>query len=117
MMSRGNGWQQRCVLRLVFVADKPLTFKEIGGALLDANNAPPNVWLKPSVERSLRRAIQVLVRNQDLLIPDKHSGGVNRYGLNPLMFVLAGENAKFEHWCDVMLKPVDEPAINREPVN
>jgi hypothetical protein len=102
-MSRGLGWMQRWAIRLVLVANRPLTFREIGRALLDAHNSPPNHWLKPSVERSLRRAIQVLVRDQHLMVPHKHGGGgVNRYGLNPLMFAYEGEEAKFKHWCDVM---------------
>jgi hypothetical protein len=71
---------------------RPMTFAEIRKVAIGNDG-----WLSFSEERSLRRALQTMVRDEGIIALG--SGGradPHRYSINPLVFAMAGNKAAFE---------------------
>jgi hypothetical protein len=83
-MSRGPGAMQRYLVYLIRVHGKPVTFAELRAIILKAGNAPAGAVLRPPVERSLRRALRSLVRDQIIItLGGGGRGDPHRYFLHP----------------------------------
>jgi hypothetical protein len=54
---------QRWIFSTIKRHGKPMTFEEIGRAALDQAGAPPDVWLRQSPARSMRRALYGFVED------------------------------------------------------
>jgi hypothetical protein len=102
-MSRGPGVMQKYLVYLVSGHHKPVTFAELRSVILKADHAPPDHVLRPSVERSLRRALQSLVRDEVLIaLGSGGRGDPHRYLFNPLIAALVGDEARFKTLCDAV---------------
>jgi hypothetical protein len=100
-MSRGPGVMQKYLVHTIRVHGKPVTFAELRGIILKADNAPAGAVLRPPVERSLRRALQSLVHDQ--IIITLGSGGPSdphRYFLHPLAALVACDKQEFDALCE-----------------
>ena len=95
-MSRGLGLMQRYLFSTISVHGKPVTFG-VRDIILKADGAPAGAELRPPIERSLRRALHSLVRDQMLIALG--SGGrtdPHRYYLNPLLVAATGTKSDFD---------------------
>lgn len=95
-MSRGHGWMQRYLVGTIIRHGKPITFGELRGCAID----PRLGFLSSSEERSLRRALQGLVRDKTLIaLGGGGRADPHRYFINPLIAAMVGDKAQFETWC------------------
>ena len=102
-MSRGPGVMQRYLWQTIQTHGKPMTFAEIRSVAATGAILPGSVKLMPSEERSLRRALHAMVRDEALIALG--SGGrsdPHRYFLNPLIAILAGNEQNFEAWAKAL---------------
>jgi hypothetical protein len=107
-MSHGPGITQRFLWQTVCIHGKPMTFAEIRSVAAYAAILPGVVRLAPSVERSLRRALQTMVRDEVLLaLGSGGRGDPHRYFPNPLLAAAAGDEARFEAWVGVLEQQPD----------
>jgi hypothetical protein len=85
-MSRGLGRWQNAFLSTIRVYRRPLTFEDFLVILRQGQGVKPGVKPKRSFARSLRRALQTLVRNQLLITIGKGGpGDPFRYFLHPML--------------------------------
>jgi hypothetical protein len=66
-MSRGPGVMQRYLWQTIQTHGKPMTFAEIRSVAATGAILPGSVKLMPSEERSLRRALHAMVRDEALI--------------------------------------------------
>jgi hypothetical protein len=96
-MSRGPGAMQRYLVYLIRVHGKPVTFAELRAIILKAGNAPAGAVLRPPVERSLRRALRSLVRDQIIIaFGGGGPGDPHRYFLHPSFAAIACDKQEFD---------------------
>jgi hypothetical protein len=97
-MSRGFGRTQRALFLIVRGSERPITFAEICGRLLQACgvNDPDNT-LKPTFQRSYRRALKRLL-DQDYVMAfgEGGPGDPRRYCLSPLLAAVIGKKGEYE---------------------
>jgi hypothetical protein len=109
-MSRGFGWIQRAVVRVVMNAERPLTYAEIFDRIL---GDPPLARCGLPFERSLRRTIQREIGKNNLIAIG--SGGradPHRYYLHPGMIASIGaqDSARAEGLYETLRKDPDAEA-------
>src|SRR5262245_43525085 len=91
-MSRGPGQLQLYVVGMIRRHGKPMTFADIRVEILRGTDAPPGAELRPSVVRSLRRALHRLAKDGVLMaIGDGGRGDPFRYFINPLIIGMMGD--------------------------
>jgi hypothetical protein len=96
-MSRGLGLMQRYLMMLINAHGKPVTFAELRGIILKANGVPAGDTMRQSPERSLRRALHSLVRDQALIaLGGGGRADPHRYFLNPMMVAMGGNQSQFD---------------------
>jgi hypothetical protein len=94
---------QRYLWQTICTHGKPMTFAEIRNVAANATILPGSMKLIPSAERSLRRALQTMVRDESLIaLGSGGRGDPHRYFLNPLVAVVAGNKAKFDAWSEAL---------------
>jgi hypothetical protein len=94
-MSRGLGRIQNGVMLTIQCHGKPMTFADIRAYVRRDLGAQPNEKLRASFERSLRRAIQRLVRDWHLIaIGDGGPRDPCRYFLHPMLIGMLDDTPK-----------------------
>ena len=96
-MSRGLGRLQRCLMDAIESHGKPMTFADIR---LQAKKDLGAEWYvtHPSFERSLRRALRALVRDELLITLAKgRPGNPFRYIHHPILIGMMGERGRALH--------------------
>ena len=92
-MSRGLGWKQRFLFRRL--KHQYMTFAEIHREIIGPDH--PDFMLTPIAERSWRRALHKLVKNDWVITTGRGSRGYpHRYHLNPLIVAMTGDKEFFE---------------------
>ena len=91
-MSRGLGRLQRCLLDAIEEHGQPMTFADI--RIVVKKDAGAEWYVThPSFERSLRRALNTLVRNEFLItLGNGRPGNPYRYFHHPYLIMFMGEN-------------------------
>lgn len=82
-MSRGLGWMQKYLVRMIRQNRKPMTFEDIRAFAL--KGAPVDTIVRVSAARSMRRALHSLARDKFLMVIGE--GGPSdpfRYVTHPL---------------------------------
>lgn len=97
-MSRGLGKMQRLLWKMVYDHGKPMTFEEMREVILQAlgDRAPDrlvNLYrgeLRPSFERSLRRALHKMVKDRGMMITCGIGGSADRfrYFIHPMVIAM-----------------------------
>jgi hypothetical protein len=59
-MSRGLGKMEQALLATIQLHGKPMTFSDLRAVINSANDTEPSARLRPSFERSARRALHRL---------------------------------------------------------
>jgi hypothetical protein len=98
-MSRGPGRMQRALFVLVRRHGKPMTFREMCISFMQANgeNSPDTKLIKPTFQRSMRRALKKMVDDGSLMaLGDGGPGDPKRYWLDPLMVAMTGSREEYE---------------------
>jgi hypothetical protein len=109
-MSRGPGWMQRYLFMTIRAYGKPITFCDIRSIILRAENAPPDAVLRSPVERSLRRALHSMVRDQMLAVIGRgRPGDPFRYFINPLVIAMVGDESEYRAYLDAIEHGGNEP--------
>ena len=91
-MSRGHGKMQSRLLTTIQAHGKPMTFEAIRAVIRQARDWPADAKLRPSFERSLRRALHSLTREPFLIaIGDGGRGDPYRYFIHPLLIGMWGD--------------------------
>jgi hypothetical protein len=107
-MSRGPGYIQRHLVAMLRRHGKPMTFADMQRQVLRDVGAPPGNVLRVSVQRSIRRALHRLVRDQGLIaIGDGGRGDPLRYALHPMLMAFMGYDNDSEE-AKAMLAAVEE---------
>jgi hypothetical protein len=91
-MSRGLGRLQRCLMDTIESHGKPMTFADIR---IEVKKDVGAEWyvIHSSFERSLRRALLTLVRNECLITLGKgRPSNPFRYFFHPFLIAMIGEN-------------------------
>ena len=86
-MSRGPGRLQRALWQAIQQHGKPMAFAEIRAEVVEAG-----IWVSPSLERSLRRALYRMVSDGELIALG--SGGradPHRYFIHPMIIGMMGK--------------------------
>jgi len=92
-MSRGPGKLQRALWELILEHGKPITFAEIRVGLLQEMG--DDYRLRPSVVRSLRRALHRMAEDGELMaIDDGGRAEPYRYFIHPLIIGMMGKTPK-----------------------
>jgi hypothetical protein len=91
-MSRGFGSWQRYLWSMIRRHGKPMTFDDIRAAIDRASGAPKGARLRPSVERSMRRALHRMVSNGGMIaIGDGGRAEPFRYFIHPILIGMMGD--------------------------
>jgi hypothetical protein len=82
-----------------------MTFAEMRGVWLKAAGAPSVAYLLPSPERSMRRALHGLVRDQVFMaLGSGGRGDPHRYFLNPMFAAVLCDEQEYK----AMMKAIEE---------
>jgi hypothetical protein len=91
-MSRGLGKMQSSLLTTIRIHGRPMTFEAIRATVRQGADLPADAKLRPSFERSLRRATHSLTQSFHLIaIGDGGPGDPHRYFIHPLMIGMMGD--------------------------
>jgi hypothetical protein len=97
-MSRGLGKTQTALLLTIRLHGKPMTFAEIRASVRRHRDMQPDERLRPSFERSLRRALHRLVEEWELIAMGEGGRGEPlRYFVHPTRLYRQGpESGRIE---------------------
>jgi hypothetical protein len=92
-MSRGLGKLQRALWETIRQHGKPMTFDDLRATILQGIGAEDGAKLRPSFERSLRRALNRMAENGGGLIAIGDGGRAEpyRYFIHPLIIGMMGK--------------------------
>jgi hypothetical protein len=92
-MSRGHGWLQQALMTTFWIAGgKPMSFEDIRAQIRVARDLKPDQKFSVSFERSLRRALQTMVR--DMVVMAIGTGGPGdpyHYIIHPIVIGATGD--------------------------
>ena len=111
-MSRGLGKLQRALWAAIQQHGKPMTFDDIRAVALGND---PDRKLRPAFERSLRRALQYMVRDGGLIaIGEGGRSEPFRYFIHPLVLGGMGDDPETRAWMQALLAdPGADEAANK----
>jgi hypothetical protein len=118
-MSRGPGYVQQYLTRLVLGSEKPMTFADIlarafkeGSYEADMTEALGGGF---TLVRSFRRALKCLVDDGTIIaIGEGGPGDPKRYWVNPMMVALFGEKERYDAiTATLVAEPGGQDAMNK----
>ena len=110
-MSRGPGWLQRDLMFTIRSHGKPMTFEDIRSRVRQCIGIEQGYRLRPSFERSARRALHSMVRDKVLIVLGAGGpGDLFRYFLHPLLIGFMADATEARALLRVLDVEADAPA-------